>query len=686
MGGGHVEGLPDDIITEHRWQAWRAAQRFEDSAAERARTRQAQQHTGCAVHDTFDQVRARTERLVELNEAPAEALLDAARLGASDRRSVYQRIIGASNDLQSVSFLSRGLRAAAPVARIVLTVNGRELPYGTGFLVSPELLLTNHHVLGSPDLARQVVAEFAAEVDVDYRPRSTVRYRLDPGAFFVSGRELDFTLVRVLPGADGQPPGAAFGWNPLLRTQGKIVTGEPVNLIGHPMGRLKEITIRASRVDQQTEDFLQYSADTERGSSGSPVFNDQWEVVALHHSAVPRRDDRGRLVRTDGTPARHGDPDSAIAWIGNEGTRVSSLLEFLSSLEFTPAQRDLLSGMGPAAMVTGTGPPPAAGSFWQRDRPERARGVSPRGAPGTDGVRLVFVHGRGQQGLAPARLREAWTAGMNTGLELAGLPPVPAASVWFPYYGDLLDTLTASRSPLPAERGGLAESLAPRQDGPRAVYESMLAEAALRAGMPAELAEPGPAPAAVEGTDPGVLPSVLVSLLQRQLSWLAARSGLDEAVIALCLRDVAGYLGHAAVREEVLGAVADGFPEGGTVVVVAHSLGSVVALDLLSRALPDVSVPLLVTLGSPLGLDAVHDRTLHRPPGPPARVREWLNAWSPADAVTIGCPLTRVWGPGVAEVTTANPHRRPHDVDAYLRHPRVAHRVHGALRSKAPPA
>ncbi|TDQ51530.1 trypsin-like peptidase domain-containing protein [Actinorugispora endophytica] len=667
-----MSGIPDEVATERQWQTQRAAQRFEETEAGRARTREAQQRTGYAVHDTFDQVRARGERLIELREAPVEAVMDVALLGVADRQAVYERIIGASNDLQSVSFLARGLRAAAPVARIVLAENGRELPYGTGFLVSPELLLTNHHVLGDADLARRVLVEFGAEVDIDHRPRPTVRHRLDPAAFFVADRELDFALVRVLPGGDGRPPGTVFGWNPLLRTQGKVVTGESVNIVGHPMGRLKEITVRGNRVDQQTEDFLQYSADTERGSSGSPVFNDQWEVVALHHSAVPRRDARGRRLRVDGTPARHGDPDSALAWVGNEGTRVSSILGFLSTLEFTAAQRGLLAGMGPGAVAA---PPDASGPLRLRERSPRTRGASLPGAD-TDGVRLVFVHGRGQQGLAPAQLRDAWTAGLNTGLNAAGLPGVRSAAVWFPYYGDLL----AERTGVGEARGGAADAPAPRQDEPRAVYESMLAQAALRSGMPAELMAAGPAGSAEEAGLLGAASSAVVSRLQRQLSWVAARSGLDEALIALLIRDVAGYLGRASVRGAVLDAVAAGFPESGEVVVVAHSLGTVVAMDLLARARPDVTVPLLVTAGSPLGLDAVHDRVLHRPPGAPDSVGSWLNAWSPADAVAIGCPLAPVWGAGLTEVVTANSHRRPHDIEEYLRHPEVALRIAGALR------
>jgi endonuclease G len=70
---------------------------------------------------------------------------------------------------------------------------------------------------------------------------------------------------------------------------------------------------------------LHYETDTEPGSSGSPVFNDQWEIVALHHAGVPATE--------------HGE----LGGIVNEGIRVSRLLAFLRGHEFSPAQQALVS-------------------------------------------------------------------------------------------------------------------------------------------------------------------------------------------------------------------------------------------------------------------------------------------------------------------------------------------------------
>ncbi len=75
---------------------------------------------------------------------------------------------------------------------------------------------------------------------------------------------------------------------------------------------MKHVTVRENQVIFMLKDFIHYTTDTKRGSSGSPVFNDQWQVVAVHHSGVP-------------------DPDNSRNWIANEGTRVSSIAAFVKS-------------------------------------------------------------------------------------------------------------------------------------------------------------------------------------------------------------------------------------------------------------------------------------------------------------------------------------------------------------------
>ncbi|GAA1627036.1 hypothetical protein GCM10009733_024720 [Nonomuraea maheshkhaliensis] len=369
-----------------------AAKRYRWSGSDRAATSHRQQQ-GEAFPDTPEMLAARTARLVQRNGLPVEAALEATRTEALDRPMMYERILGVAKDLQAWSFLPRGVRAARTVARISVRENGREIPIGTGFLVSPRLLLTNHHVFPDAGVARSAIVEFDAQVTVDNTPEVSRRFVLDPDAFFVADQALDFALAPVVPDATGRPVGETFGWNRLSVQTGKLVIGEPVNIIGHPSGRLKEISIRENRLEARLDDFLQYQTDTEPGSSGSPVFNDQWEVTALHHSGVPRTDDRGRILRRDGQVWREGDGDDAVDWVSNEGVRVSVILKHLAALPLDDERLAYLSEMGPESglqnlattQTTATAPPSADG----RSAPPSADGLS--AAPSADGETIPPV-------------------------------------------------------------------------------------------------------------------------------------------------------------------------------------------------------------------------------------------------------------------------------------------------------
>ncbi|MFE7543289.1 hypothetical protein [Streptomyces platensis] len=172
----------------------------------------------------------------------------------------------------------------------------------------------------------------------------------------------------------------------------------------------------------------------------------------------------------------------------------------------------------------------------------------------------------------------------------------------------------------------------------------------------------------------------LVGALQRQLSWLAARTDLDELVIATTLRDVAAYLDDPGVRDAVLDAVLASMPTSGELVLVSHSLGTVVGMDLIERLAPELDFTLLVTAGSPLGLDSVYSRLLAGGPKRPERVSHWLNAWCPTDAVAIGCPLGDSWRGELTELAVANARDRAHSIEEYLSHPEVAGAIGRTVR------
>jgi endonuclease G, mitochondrial len=238
------------------------------------------------------------------------------------RQLVQERIIG-QNDLMGIVYLDYALRASQSVGRVIIRNSQQRVQgYGTGFLVSPRLILTNNHVLSSAQETKFSLIEFNYQTGVTGQVLQSYVYELDPQTFFVTDQTLDYTLVAVHEGSNPQPPLLNFGWNRLIEDQGKAIVGEYVNIIQHPEGEPKQLALRENQVLDIFEDFLQYQTDTAPGSSGSPVFNDQWEVVGLHHSGVPLMDASGNIV----------------GWKANEGIRVSSIVKHIKQQSLTPSQ------------------------------------------------------------------------------------------------------------------------------------------------------------------------------------------------------------------------------------------------------------------------------------------------------------------------------------------------------------
>lgn len=272
-------------------------------------------------------------------ETPERQALRTLQLQEGGRKaslSELERTIG-SDDLVDLNYLLRGLDAARPVGRItILDGGGRTLGDATGFLITPNLLLTNQHVL--PDMAAAAASrvDFDCELDRLGFPRPTTTFAFDPGRFLVVDPALDMALVAVrarpLRG-DGRL--SDFGWLRLSPEVGKINVGEAITIIQHPNGRTKQVALRENRLLDITADHLTYESDTAPGSSGAPVFNDSWQVVALHHSGVPRKDAQGRWLLQNGRPATDDDDDADIDWIANEGVRASRIAT--SALAMAPA-------------------------------------------------------------------------------------------------------------------------------------------------------------------------------------------------------------------------------------------------------------------------------------------------------------------------------------------------------------
>lgn len=246
-----------------------------------------------------------------------------------------ERLTGVSNDLLSIEFFEEGLIAAQSVGK--LTVGG--ISFGTGFLVGNGMLMTNHHVLPTPEEASLSQLDMDLETNRVGAAKPVETYELNPERLFITDKDFDFTIVAVQNTSQNGRSISNFGFLPLIAGEGKILIGRPVNLIQHPNGGTKSVVVHDSRFmylenDGAVDRYCWYSSDTEPGSSGSPVFNNRWEVVALHHRAVPAVNAKGKLLDRDGRVISSATADKypeRVSWVANEGIRISRLVNAIAT-------------------------------------------------------------------------------------------------------------------------------------------------------------------------------------------------------------------------------------------------------------------------------------------------------------------------------------------------------------------
>jgi hypothetical protein len=261
-------------------------------------------------------------------------------------------------------FFARGLQAARAVGRLqVRDDQGNEHGRGTAFLVSPRLLLTTQQLLPSPAHAIASRVEFDEEESISgVTPASTV-VALAPEQLFLSDAALDYTLVAVVP----DPSLAPCGWLPLIEEPGPLRVGDRLSLIQHADGEAKQLVIRQTLVLDVFDPFLVYRGDSATATSGAPLFNDQWEVVGWHHSGVAKRNDQGDVLNQDAIPWNAGMGEQRIAWLAQEGVRVSALVRHIRN-QVLPAEaeslrQELLEAI-PPPMGTPDGAKPLPGEVW----------------------------------------------------------------------------------------------------------------------------------------------------------------------------------------------------------------------------------------------------------------------------------------------------------------------------------
>jgi endonuclease G len=323
-----------------------AAERLAASEAERTRTRAYLERGELLKANSAERIEKRKVRLLAdqsltplLGQKNREALASGPVSAAPvEAQRAFEVQIG-GKDTQPCWFLTRGTEMRRTVGRIHIRDAQRRVGWGTGFLVAPNLLLTNQHVLDSVETARLSRVEFDYEETFAGETLPSATFDLTPDILFVSHpatRGMDYALVAVSARArpDSRRPDAAlgeFGCNVLVRQEWKLAKGELIYCIHHPEGQPRAVNLRENRLmaldDPALQDiWMHYETDTEPGSSGAPLYNYEWVVVGIHHMAVEKRDAEGNILAIGGgrwTPAMG---ERQKWWYANEGLRISRFI------------------------------------------------------------------------------------------------------------------------------------------------------------------------------------------------------------------------------------------------------------------------------------------------------------------------------------------------------------------------
>jgi hypothetical protein len=288
-------------------------------------------------------------------------------------------------------------------------------------------------------------------------------------------------------------------------------------------------------------------------------------------------------------------------------------------------------------------------------------------------MKLVMIHGRGQAGQDPAQLKQEWLTALRHGCDRAQVQLPADTVVEFPYYGDLLARLvTRVEAPLGQELRAKGGTPVPNE----ALQGEILMEIAARAGLRESdiRLEAGNLP-----IQKGPANWEWVQAIIRALDHIP---GLNSRLIDAFTRDVYVYLTYVGVRAQIDQVIADALGDG-PCVVLAHSLGSVVAYNVLRTRSVTPRYPGLVTVGSPLGIRAIKQQ-LATPLVSPPCVSHWFNAYDDRDVVAL-VPLDaqrfNVTPPIENKGDVLNFTENRHGIEGYLADPEVARQVVLGLQS-----
>jgi endonuclease G, mitochondrial len=273
-------------------------------------------------------------------------------VAAEDVEDAFERYNG-DNDLLPINYLEIGSLKSRSVGRLVyFDLTEMKPSVATGFLISGDLIITNNHVFSDKASFRDGKIEFDYQYDILGNEKEKIIFALDPEKFFHANKDLDVCIIGVKPtDISGKHKLSDRGYLVLNGTTGKAGVGDFAAIIQYPDGHPLQIALRENKVlDISKTDALIYNSDTSRGSSGSPVFNDQWQVIALHSAGVAKKNAAGEYLDANNEiiPVINGKVDgSRVVWLSNRGIRISAIINYLFSDPLVKVNPFIMALMSP---------------------------------------------------------------------------------------------------------------------------------------------------------------------------------------------------------------------------------------------------------------------------------------------------------------------------------------------------
>jgi hypothetical protein len=233
------------------------------------------------------------------------------------------------DDMLSFPFLEAGVKAGNSVARIQVkrydngvmakSADGDPAIYlGTGWLLTQQLVITNHHVINArgnnePDAGKNDFSLQAGDAiaEFDFNTDNINGQLFKAAKLEASDQQLDYAIIRLEQVLDRQP----LSLFPQKIEVSEIIP-QVVNIIQHPRGYAKKVALRNNHIFDTPYPRVRYFTATDGGSSGSAVFDDKWQVIALHRASSLVKEIEYQNQKT--------------AWV-NEGVQIEAIVQHLKT-------------------------------------------------------------------------------------------------------------------------------------------------------------------------------------------------------------------------------------------------------------------------------------------------------------------------------------------------------------------